>query len=87
GSVPPAPAERPPAARQAGRRSPVAERETRHKISQSSPSRGRMAAILHHGSWRLPGEKRLRAWGKKISKGRIGVLGSRGWAKQVKTVL
>ncbi|MDC9624017.1 hypothetical protein PSI22_20890 [Xenorhabdus sp. XENO-7] len=47
--MPPAPAERPPAARQAGRRSPVAESERRHKIRLFSQSWQKMTAILHHG--------------------------------------
>ncbi|WP_167371899.1 hypothetical protein [Xenorhabdus beddingii] len=49
GSMPPAPAERPPAVRRAGRRSPVAESEKHHKNRLFSESRQRMAAILPHG--------------------------------------
>ncbi|MDC9603721.1 hypothetical protein [Xenorhabdus griffiniae] len=46
--MPPAPAERPPAARQAGQRSPVAENEKPHKIRLLSASKGKPEAILHN---------------------------------------
>ncbi|MEQ1969680.1 hypothetical protein ABLA30_22565 [Xenorhabdus nematophila] len=58
GSVPPAPAERPP--KQVGRRSSVAERETHHKIRRYSPSRGKGTAILHLVSWQKNPESALR---------------------------
>ncbi|MBD2826816.1 hypothetical protein ID851_18215, partial [Xenorhabdus sp. 5] len=51
GSMPPAPAERSPAVRQAGRRSPVAEREIHHKIGLFHPSSRAMAAILPLAFW------------------------------------
>ncbi|MBD2801942.1 hypothetical protein ID854_16265, partial [Xenorhabdus sp. M] len=51
GSLPPAPAERSPAVRQAGRRSPVAEREIHHKIGLFHPSSRAMAAILPLAFW------------------------------------
>ncbi|MBE8586359.1 hypothetical protein [Xenorhabdus griffiniae] len=48
GSMPPAPAERPPGVRQAGPRSSVAESENPHKIRLFTPSIRNRGAILHN---------------------------------------
>ncbi|WP_169924797.1 hypothetical protein [Xenorhabdus mauleonii] len=77
GSLPPTPAER------LGRCSPVAERETYHKIRLFSPSSGTMATILLFGLQRQPC---IKAQGKNSSKVRIDVVEWRAWVKQVKRI-